>query len=113
MHLGVQIAVGHEDVAGVRIECDMSALVEWRPAHRLGRLAANTDGHQHLPVEGAFSHRVVEDIGEPHGVIRTYGNAMGARKHKLVAPAMKEFAAAIEHDDGSLAAIEQVDVAFG
>src|SRR5277367_6688141 len=96
----------------MRVERDMSALVEWRAAHRLRRLAADTDSHQHFSFGSALPYRVVIDIGEPHAVIGADGNAVSAGKHGLIAPAMQKFAAAIEHYDWSFTAVEHVDIAF-
>src|SRR5215472_15700280 len=111
--LGVEITVGDEKVAGVRINGDMSALVERLAAHCSGGSAAHADRHQDLPVARAFSHRMVENIGEPDAILRADRNTVGAREHLLVAPALKELSVAIEDYDRAVAAIEHIDAALG
>jgi hypothetical protein len=113
MHLRVEVTVGDEEVAGMRIDGDVSTLVERCAAHRLGGFATDADGHQDFPIGSALSHGMVVNVGEPDAIVGADRDAMGAGKHFLVAPAMKKLAAAIEDDDGSLAAVEHVDVALG
>src|ERR1700677_1799819 len=96
----------------MRIERNMRALVEWRTAHRFGGLAAHPDGHQDFTIGGALSDGMVEHVGEPHAIVGTNGNAVGARKDLLVAPAMQKLAAAIQNNDWRVAAIEHEDIAL-
>src|SRR6266849_5490553 len=97
----------------MRINGDVSALVERFAAHRLGGLAVDTDGHQDFSVGGALSHGVVVNVGEPDAIVGTDRHAVGAGENLLVAPAIKKFTAAIEDDDRGVAAVEHIDVALG
>src|SRR5260370_7549577 len=97
----------------MRINRDVSALVERFAAHRLGGLAVDADGHQDFSVGGALSHGVVINVGEPDAIVGTDGDAVGAGENLLVAPAMEKFPAAVEDDDRGGAAVEHIDVALG
>src|SRR5215472_3695999 len=95
------------------IDGDMSALVEWIAAHRLGGLAANPDRQQNFPLSTALSHGVVVDIGEPQVVIRADRDTVGTRKHVLVTPAVQKFSAIIQDHNRGVATVEHIDSALG
>src|SRR5215469_6036033 len=96
----------------MRIDRNVSALVEGIPAHGWGRFSTDTDRHQDLAFGRALSDRVIEDVCQPNVVVRSDRDAVGAREHLLVTPAVEELAAAIEDDHRGLATVEHKDVAL-
>jgi hypothetical protein len=91
----------------------MRTSAERQAAHAFCWLAAGSERQQNFTFGCALSDGVIEGIGEPHAVIGTdrYGVRVG--KRFLIAPGTKELAFLVQHDDGVLAAIKQIDVAPG
>src|SRR5215470_18327394 len=113
MHFSVEITVGYEQVAGAGMDCQVRALVERLTTQRLGWFSPDTEGHQHLSIQSALSHGMVEGVGQPDSIIGAHGNGVGVGKHFLVAPAVKKIALTVQDNDRMLAAVEQVDIVAG
>ena len=86
----------------------MRAAVERLTAHIALGLARHAGRHQHLAVEGAFSHRVVAVIGQIDRVVRAHMDTVRAVEHPF-APGAQQIAIGIKHCNRVLAAIEGID----
>src|SRR5437667_2322153 len=109
MYPGIAVAVGDEELAGVRVNRDVRALIEGPSAHRRGGFSRRSDSHQDFALERALAHRMIEGIGEPDRVVGAHRHSVRIREGLLVAPAMQILAVAIDDDDRRVSAIEEID----
>jgi len=86
----------------------MRAAVERLTAYIALGLARHAERHQHLAVEGAFSHRGVAVIGQIDRVVRAHMDTVRAVEHPF-APGAQQIAIGIKHGNRVLAAIEGID----
>src|SRR5262245_30648916 len=108
VHARVTVAVGNVDLA-FRRQRRVRATVKWLPAHERGRFAGDADRQFDLAGGGAAPHRMVPVIGQVEYIVLVDVETVRTLEYAL-APRAQEIAVAVEHDDGVLAAIEDIDL---
>src|SRR4029450_13026524 len=81
MHPGIAIPVGDVELPGTRIERHMRTAMKRLSTHKGRGLPRDTQGEEHLALQGALADGVITVVGTKHRGIGTHGNTMGARKH--------------------------------